>query len=60
MLKVNNKNSRTMSLTSFWCFYCSLGTHFTPFSSVPMVDFEQVNVASECVFELRDRRQISL
>ena len=22
MFKVNNKNTRTTSLTSFWCFYC--------------------------------------
>ena len=44
MFKVNNKNTRTTSLTSFWCFYCSLWTYFTPFSSVLIVDFEQVNV----------------
>ena len=22
MFKVNNRNTRTISLTSFWCFYC--------------------------------------
>ena len=22
MFKVNNKNTRTTSMTSFWCFYC--------------------------------------
>ena len=35
MFKVNNKNIRTTSVTSFWCFYCKLETH---------VDCEQVNV----------------
>ena len=31
-------------MTSLWCFYCSLSTYFTPFSSVSIIDFEQVNV----------------
>ena len=44
MFKINNKNTRTTSLRLFWCFYCKLKTHFTPFSSVFIVDFEQVNV----------------
>ena len=30
---------------SFWCFYCYLWTYLTPFSSVSIVDFEQVNVS---------------
>ena len=44
MFKVNNKNTRTKSMTSFWCFYCHLRTYFTSFSSVSDFDIEQVNV----------------
>ena len=36
MFKVNNKDNRTPSVKSFWCFYCK-------FSSVSVADFEQVN-----------------
>ena len=42
MFTVNNKNARTTSMTSFWCFH-QLGACFTSFSSVSIVDFEQVN-----------------
>ena len=28
----------------FWCFYCKRWTHFTPFSSVFIVDFKQIDV----------------
>ena len=35
MFKVNNKNNRMTSITLY----------FTPFSSVPEVNFEQVNVS---------------
>ena len=45
MFKVNNKNTRTTSLTSFWRFYCLLWTYFTPFTSVSINDFEQVMLA---------------
>ena len=34
LLNVNNKNTRLMPLTSFWCPYCYLQTHFTSCSSV--------------------------
>ena len=44
MFKVNNKDTRVTSLTSFWCLYCYLWTCFTPFSSVFTVNFEQVNM----------------
>ena len=44
LFKVNNKDTRTTSMTLFWCFYCELLTYFTPFSSVSIVDFEQVSV----------------
>ena len=40
MFKVN-KNTRTMSMTFFDV------TYFTPFVSVSMVDFEQVNASWE-------------
>ena len=50
MFKVNNKNTRTRSLTSFWCCYCWLLTYFTPFFSISIVDSEQVNFSWEkCV-----------
>ena len=45
MLEAINKNTRTMSITSFWCFYCKLWTYFVPFSNVSIVDFEEVNVS---------------
>ena len=41
MLKVNNKDTRRTSLTSFWCLYCQLWIYFLSFSSVSVVDFEQ-------------------
>ena len=43
MFKVNNKNTKTTLLTSFWCFCCYLWTHFM--FNVSIVDFEQVNVS---------------
>ena len=43
--KLTLKTTRTTSLTSFCCFYCWLWTDFTPFSTVCIVDFEQVNVS---------------
>ena len=39
MSKINNKNTGTTSLTSFWYFYCFI------FSSVSIDDFKQVNVS---------------
>ena len=41
MFKVNNKNTRTMSLASL--------TYFTHFSDDSLADFEQVNVSWEFV-----------
>ena len=43
MFKVNNKDTRTKSLASFWCLYCLGWTYFTPCFSVPFVNFKQVN-----------------
>ena len=34
LLKVNNRNSRLMSLTSFWCPNYYLYTHFTSYCSI--------------------------
>ena len=45
MFKVNNKNIRMSSLTSFWCFYRLLRPYFTPFFSTSVVNYEQVNVS---------------
>ena len=46
MFKVNNKNIRTTSLTSFWCFIVNFEhSSFTTFSRVPIVDFEQINIS---------------
>ena len=38
MFKVNNKDTKTTSITSFWIY-------FTLFSGVSIVDFEQVKVS---------------
>ena len=42
MFKVNDKDTKTTPIASFWCFYCELGTYFTPCSSVSIVNFEHV------------------
>ena len=44
MFKVNNKNTRTTSLTSFWCFHLKLWIYFTPFN-ISIVNSEQVNIS---------------
>ena len=44
-VKINNKDTRLMSLMSFWCPYYYLETHFLSCSSVfrvSLVNFEQV------------------
>ena len=43
MFKVNNKETRTTSLTSFWFLYCWHWTYLTPCSSASIVNFEHVN-----------------
>ena len=42
MLEVNNKDTRTTPLESFWCPYCLLSTCFTPCSVVSVITFEHV------------------
>ena len=38
------------SLESFWCVHYQLWIYFTPFSTVPIVDFEQVNAGYVYVY----------
>ena len=59
MLKVNNKNNKTTSIMSFWCFYCQLGTYFTSFSSVCIAGFKKVNV-SRILKKIWEKNQLSL
>ena len=49
MLKVSNKDFTTTSMT-FWNLYCYLWTHFILFSSVAIVNFEQVYLEWTTVF----------
>ena len=42
-LKLIIKKTRTISLTSFWCFYFWFWTNFTHWGSVSIINFEQVN-----------------
>ena len=44
MFKLNIKDTRTTSVTSFWCLYYWLWIYCTLFFSVSTVDFEQVNI----------------
>ena len=55
MFKDYNKDTRTISMTSFWCLYCWLWTYFTSFSSVSIIDLERVNVcwSNNAVFTLK-------
>lgn len=47
MFRLNNKDSRTTSLTSFWCFYCHIWTDLTYCSGLLIIEFEQVNAGWE-------------
>ena len=49
MFKVSNKDTTTTPMASFWYLYCWLWTYFIPFSSVSIVNFEQVNAGWESV-----------
>ena len=42
-------------MTSFWRFYCELWTCFTPFPSVSIFDFEQVNSSWDMACILKDQ-----
>ena len=51
MFKVNKKDTRTFSLTLFWCFYYQLPS--TTFSNVFIVDFEPVSVCWNGILKVR-------
>ena len=42
MFQVNNKNTRTTPLVSFWCLYCKGSTYFSRCSTVSIVNFEHL------------------
>ena len=46
MFKVNNRDTRMISLTSSWCRYCQFWTKFPHYSCISIIDFEQVNTSS--------------
>ena len=43
LLKVDNKDTKTSSLTSFWCLYCYLWIDFTLCFVIFVIDFQQLN-----------------
>ena len=47
LIKVNNKGIRKMWFMSFWCFYSSLWTNFTRYSSASVIEFESVHAGCE-------------
>ena len=51
MFEVNNKETKTTSMTSFSCLYCWLWTYFTSCSSVSAVDLEQVSTGGVISFK---------
>ena len=42
LFKVNNKDTKMTSLTSFWCLHSELWKKFTNCSDIPIVDFERI------------------
>ena len=51
MFKVNNKDTKTTPVASFWYLYCYIWTYFTPCSSVSIVIFEHVIAGWEATYE---------
>ena len=49
-VKVNNKDPRMISVTSFCCHHYQLRTYFTPFFRFSIVNFEQVNFAGVHIY----------
>ena len=43
MLKVNNKDTRTMSMTSFWCVFIVKLEHISHLFLLFIADFEQLD-----------------
>ena len=62
MFKVNNKDTRTTTLTSLSCLYCQLWTNFTSCLSVFINYFEQVIVCREVMVQplIHDELVISI
>ena len=60
MFKVNNKDTRTTSLKSFWCLYCQLWTNFTHCSGVSIADFEKVNLGWVEAFRAVQRHSVNV
>ena len=58
MFKVNKKDTRMTSMTSFWCLYCFLWTYSTLFSSVSIADVELAGICSDSVCKREYKRQI--
>ena len=50
MKYVNNKDTRTKSLTSFWCIYCQHRTYFTIFFFFFFVYFKQNVCWVDCTY----------
>ena len=60
MFKVNNRNTRRMSmiwLTSFCCFYSYFLTYLTSCSGVSINDFEQVNASQNTINETQTLKE---
>lgn len=47
MFKINNQDTRTVSMALFWYLHSQLLTYFKPLSIVSTVDVDQVNVCWE-------------
>ena len=47
LFKVDNKYTRTTSITSFCCLYCQMWTDFKHFYGVSIAEIEQVNAGWE-------------
>ena len=56
-MKLTNKHNRTTPITPFWYIKCKLSTYFTHFSSVFIVDFDQVNICCDWAFFFRRKAQ---
>ena len=57
LFKIKNTDTRTMSMTSFWCLYCQLWTDFTHCSDIFIFNFEQVNIDWKILLHIHDAAQ---
>ena len=60
MLKVNNKDTRTMSLTSFCIFIVNFDNFFTPFPNVSIVDIEHKFVCWKVYYTQKSLQALSI